>query len=131
MRAAHDVEPEVALVAHGGLSGVNSHADAHLAATWPRVAPQRALRVNRGGDGVARARKREEERVSLRVHLGAAAGAERLAHDSPVVAHHLGVVVAQFLQELRRALDVREDERDRPTGDRCHSGVRTLGTGRV
>ena len=116
-RRPHDVHPEVALVADGGLARVEAHADAHLDAARPLVVAERALRVNGAAYGVARADEREEERVALRVDLGAAGRAEALADEPPVVACDLGVVVAELLQQACRALDVREGEGDRPGGE--------------
>jgi hypothetical protein len=58
------------------------------------------------------ARERNEERVALRVHLDAVAAAELLAKDGPVRRGHIGVPVAEPLQELGRAFDVGEDEGD-------------------
>ena len=48
----------------------------------------------------ARLGKREEEGVALRVHLGAAVGAERLAEHAPVLGEHRGVSIAELVQEL-------------------------------
>ena len=85
-RGADDVDPEVALVADVRLTGVEPHADTHLAPVRPGVLAQRALRRDRRRDRVARPWEREEERVALRVDLAAAGGAERLADDPAVVA---------------------------------------------
>ena len=76
----------------------------------------RALRLDSRGDGITRAREDEEEGVALRVDLDPVAGREGAAHDSPVRCQHLPVVVTEALEELRRVLDVREDERDRSAG---------------
>src|SRR5205823_389307 len=116
-RRADHVEPEVALFADVRLASVQSHPYAHLAPVRPLVLVQGALRVDRSGDCVARPRKREEERVALRVDLPALSGAERLAHDPPVIARHaLVALVSELLEQSRRALDVCEDERYGPAG---------------
>ena len=55
----------------------------------------------------------EEERVALRVDLDPAFGRARLAHDGAVLGESVGVRVrAELVQELRRALDVGEEEGD-------------------
>src|SRR5262249_53129567 len=123
---ANDVEPEVALFAHVRLAGVEAHAHPQLASVRPRVVVQRTLRVDRGRDRIARPREREEERVALRVHLRAAAVAEGLAHEPPVVARDLPVaLVPELLQETRRALDVGEHEGDGPAGQLRHRAYAT------
>jgi hypothetical protein len=37
---------------------------------------------------------------------------DRIAHQAPVVREHVGVTLAELVQELRRTLDVREQESD-------------------
>jgi hypothetical protein len=114
---AHDVEPEVALFADVRLARVQADAHEQLAPVRPLVVTQRALRLDGGCHRVACPREREEERVALRVDLGAAVGAERLPHDPPVVARDAAeLLVPEFLQQARRALDIGEDERDGAAG---------------
>ena len=115
-RRSHDVEPDVPLLVHGRLAGVqpDPHADVDLAR--PRLRCVRALRLDGSGDGISRAREDEEEGVALRVDLDPVASSERVADDPPVRRQHLAVVVAEALEELRRVLDVREDEGDRSAG---------------
>ena len=117
-RGADDVEPEVALLADGGLTGMEPHADTDTLAVRPRVLFVPALRLDGSHGRVARTSEREEERVTLCVDLDAAVGAERLAHDPPVVGNQGGVGVPEPLEQLRRALDVAEHERDRSGGER-------------
>ena len=81
-RRTHDVEPQVALTAQSRLAGVQAHPDVDLDAVGPVVPGVRALRLDGRGDCVASARKREEERVALRVDLDAAALGEALAHSA-------------------------------------------------
>src|SRR5207244_13581476 len=83
------------------------------------------VRVGRGRTRVAGTREREEEGVALRVDLGPAPRAERLAHESPVLAGHAPVaLVAELLEEAGRALDVGEGERDGPAGQGAHPRLR-------
>jgi hypothetical protein len=87
------------------------------------VGAQSTLGLDRPACCVARPREREEERVALRVDLGPARLAERLADEPPVVARDLGVAVAQLLQQPRRAFDVGEDEGDRALWERAHGTI--------
>ena len=115
-RGSHDVEPDIPLLVHGRLAGVQSdpHADVDLAG--PRLRCVCALRLDGRGDGVSRTREHEEEGVALRVDLDPVASRERVTDDPPVRGQHLAVVVAEALEELRRVLDVGEDEGDRSAG---------------
>ena len=107
-RAAVDVDAHVALRGHRRRACVDAHADAY------RPGLQRRLRLTRGGRRALRGRKRDEERVALRVDLDAAVCGERLAQKAPVLRERLGVRVwSERVQQPRRALDVREQERDR------------------
>src|SRR5262249_56173075 len=72
------------------------------------------------GSGVWGRGEGEEERVALRVDLLPARRAERLAQDAALAAEHLGVPVAELLQEGGRALDVREQEGDGAAWKRAH-----------
>ncbi len=116
-RSAHDVEAEVALLPDVRLARMDPHAHEHLLTAGPVVLVESSLGVDRRGDCVARPGEREEERVALRVDLRSAVRAERLAHEAPVVGRHPPVVlVAELLQQARRAFDVGEDERDGAAG---------------
>src|SRR4029077_20929161 len=98
LRADH-VEAEVTLLADVWLAGVHAHTHEQLPSARPLVVAQRALRVDRGGHGVARTWEGEEERVALSVDLRALAGAERLAHKPPVVARDAPeLLVAELLE---------------------------------
>src|SRR5262249_51144712 len=82
-----------------------------------------ALHLDCSGHRVPGAREREEERVALRVDLGSIRGGERVADESTVVAQHLAVAVTELLEQLGRALDVGEEEGDRPGWERGHGGI--------
>ena len=64
-RRSVDVHADVALVGQERLARVDAHPDSD------RPGCQRCLRLDRGGDGFARPRERDEEGVALRVHLDA------------------------------------------------------------
>ncbi len=115
------VDPDVAFLADHRLTGVDAHPDANLLTVWPGKRPERPLRGDGGGNGVAGTLERVEERVALRIELPPAPGTERVAHDPPVIGECLRVPVAQPLEELRRALDVGEHERDRSAVQRRHA----------
>ena len=102
------------------------------------------MRRHGGGDGVARALGAEEESVALRVDRLTAARGELVADQAPVLCEHLREPVAEPLQELGRARDVGEDERDGPAPEhddviqpftragltRAHAGARPRGRAR-
>jgi hypothetical protein len=101
-------------------------ADAHtnLAPARPRVFSQTPLRGDGGGDRIAGAGEREEERVALGIDLGSSGGAERLAEDPSVVARQLAVrLVAKLLEQPRRAFDVGEREGHRAGVQLAHGAT--------
>jgi hypothetical protein len=64
------------------------------------------------GNGLRSSRKRCEERVTLRVHLDPRVAAKSAANDVAVGGEKVRVRVVVFLEQLGRARDVREEERD-------------------
>jgi hypothetical protein len=56
--------------------------------------------------------KRDEEGIALRVDLDTVVSRERLAQDPAVLGKQVGVSRFVFLEESRRALDIREEKRD-------------------
>jgi hypothetical protein len=97
-RSAHDVQSDVALLVHRGLTGVQSHAHAHGHLMWPSCACVSTLRIDRSFHRVARARDDKEEGVALRVDLNAVARRECLAGDLPVRGQQFAVAVAEALE---------------------------------
>ena len=72
------------------------------------------LRLRRGEHRLARIGEGEVERVALHLHLDAAVPGERLAQQAAVILERPHVrLLAELLQQPRRALDVREEQRDR------------------
>ena len=67
------------------------------------VRGERCCAATAAANRVAGALEAEEERVALRVDLLTATGGELVADQPPVLGEHLGVPVAEPLQELRRA----------------------------
>ena len=113
-------------VTHGGDPGRPVHVDTDVALVrrerGPRVDPdphpdraglqclaRGAGRVDRPGGR----RERHEERVPLGVDLDASVASEGLTEKTTVLPEDLGVRrVPELVEELRRSLDVREQERD-------------------
>ena len=80
----------------------------------PRLGGERALDLGRGGDRVPRAREREEDAVTGPVDLRAAVRRGGLAHELAHARPRGREPLAEQVEEPRRALDVGEEERDRP-----------------
>jgi hypothetical protein len=112
-RRPDDVEADVAFVADRRLARVEPHPHPHLRAAGPLVSSQCALALDRCRDGIACPLERVEERVALRVHFASAGLGKGCAQDAAMIADNGGVVVAELVEELRRALDVGEQKRDR------------------
>ena len=97
-RRTYDVEPGIALVTDRRFAGVQPEPHTDRYAFRPRLVLVRALDLDSGRHGVARARERVEECVALRVDLLPVMCPERLAHDAPMgaqasrrIARHRGV----------------------------------------
>ena len=81
--------------------------------TWIAPGANASVIARRGRERTGSRREGEEERVALGVHLDAALGGARLPDQAAVLGERLRVCLcAELVQELRRALDVREEERD-------------------
>jgi hypothetical protein len=78
------------------------------------------LRICRGGYGVRCTGEGGEAGIALGVDLDPTMVSEGLSEDPPVLGQHLSIVLAQMLQQLSRALDVGEQERDRAAGKILH-----------
>jgi hypothetical protein len=70
------------------------------------------LRGARCGRGIAHPREDREERLRLPVDDEAAVGLDRLLEQTTVLGHDLAVALLQAVLKQRRALDVREKQRD-------------------
>ena len=111
-RGAVHAEAVVPLIRHGRLGCVDAHSHAKAAPHRPILRSKRLLALDRGGGRLLGARERKEERVALIVDFLASVLAGGRAQDLPVLGQHLSVLLAQTLQQLGRALDVREHEGD-------------------
>ena len=72
---------------------------------------ERTLRIRSRQQCAARIRERVEERVPLRVDLHPAARTKGVAQEPAMVREHIHVAVAERVQQARRALDIREQQR--------------------
>jgi hypothetical protein len=117
---AHDprgpvhVHPDVSRIRQQRPTRVDAHAHPQLDLR------ERHLHRGCGLDGCAGPIERNEERVSRGVHLDAASGNERCPHAAVVLSQEVGVVVAELVEQPRRALDVREQEGDGPGRELAH-----------
>ena len=114
--AAVHRKAHVAAVIERRLAGMYSDPNTHLPPVWPRVLNERALCSDRRGNGVAGARKDDEERVALRVDLAASVLLECLAEQAAVLREDLAVPLPELALEPGRTLDVCEQERDSAAG---------------
>ena len=114
-RSAVDVLADVTLLGRGRRARVQPHAHADR----PRGEPlTRRLGGRRCSSG---SRKRDEERVALRVDLDAVVRHRGLAHDPPVLRERVGVPRRpELVQQACRALDVGEQQRHRALRKRPH-----------
>jgi hypothetical protein len=111
-RGSVHVESEVAVGASSRLAGVHAHAHAELDAVRPRVLGEGVLcRHDCTGcaEGVA---EDEEELIAAMVDHMAVDCGDGFVQQPAVVGEDLLVGLIEPVYELRRALDVGEDERD-------------------
>ena len=116
-------ESEVAVLRDRRFARVHSHAHAQVGAIRPLVRGEGALRVRRRRDRILRSAERDEERIALRIDLLPVVFLERRAQDPMVVCARDRVALTQLLQQTCRALDVREEEGDRPMRELGHSAT--------
>jgi hypothetical protein len=78
----------------------------------PRVLRERELSLSRTLDRPGGCGKRGKERVTGGTDLAATAGGDRRANQAVVVVEQSGELLAEALEDCRRVLDVREQQRD-------------------
>ena len=125
-RGAHDVEAEVALLADVRLAGVQ-----RPSARAPRCPSghswSRSARcASTAAATASRARGNEKKNASPCVSISVPPRAPNVSRTIRRWSRETLAVrlVAELLQELRRALDVGEDERDGAAGQRAHRRLR-------
>jgi hypothetical protein len=100
------IEPDIPLVGKDRLTGVQPDPDAD------RAECELALDLRCCADGIRGTRKGAEEGVALRIHLDPAVRGKGVAHHAPVVVERNRVLIVELVQQLGRALDIREEECD-------------------
>ena len=111
-----DLEPQVVVAGDLGLAAVDAHPDAHRPGV-PFVARERSLGRHGGTDRGRRRPERHEVRVALRAERDPALRHGRIEDQAPLRVEDRAVGgVAHLGDQLRGALDVREQERDGALG---------------
>ena len=114
--AAVHVDADIPLGRHAWLAGVDAHTHSH------GTRRKRALCRVRRGDRVARSCERDEEGITLRVHLDAPVLGHSAAQRSPMLGEDLRIAITQLLECSRRPFDICEEEGHDTGRQRGHSG---------
>ena len=120
-RGAMHVEAEVFVPDERGLAGVQPDTYSHLAAVRPGVLRQGLLRLRRAAAGIERAAEHDEERVAFGAQLIPAMRGHSVAKQRVVGQQHVGVALAELLDQPGRPFDITEKEGD-GTGGQAHAG---------
>jgi hypothetical protein len=107
-----DIQTHIPLRSRLRLAGMNADAYLYGDALRPGMGEEHALGRNRRFDGIASAGKGHKEGVALGIHLVAVVLLKRGTQQVPALSEHIGVPLAQLLQEARRSLDIGEEQRD-------------------
>jgi hypothetical protein len=102
-RGAVNVDPNVALIGHGRLAGMDPHPDGDR---------ERPLRFLRRRDRIGCARESDEEGIPLGIDLDAPVGRKGVAKCAAVLGQRVGIARAQLLEQPGRTLDIGEEEGD-------------------
>ena len=116
-RGAVHIDTDIALGSEHRLACVNSHSNSNHAAL------KSALTVTRSIESIACARERDEEGVSLRVHLDARVIREGSPQHTSVRRESMDILVAELVEQTSRPLDVGEEEGDSPGGKLWHGSM--------
>ena len=114
------LEAGVVLVEARDLAGVQAHPDPDRLAVREGMSLQRALGLDGGQQGVQRRVEDVEEGIADGPDLDAAAGAEGAADQPIVLIQHLREARPEPLDQLGRALDVAEEDRQPTLGQVLH-----------
>ena len=118
---AVDIEAEVFVTDERRLASVQPDAHLNASSLGPGMRLQRELRRRRATAGIQRATENDEERVALGAQLVAAMLGQGFAEHRVMGEQHVGVALAELLDESRRAFDIAEKEGD-GTGGQAHAG---------
>ena len=107
-----DLEPQILIADQRCLAGVQTNPHPHLPAVGPPIIRQRLLDCGRAGAGIERAVEDDKERIALGTELVAVIRLQRLPLDGVMRQQHLGIAIAELLDQPRRSLDITEIEGD-------------------
>src|ERR671925_1387585 len=119
-----DGKADVVPVGERDLSRMDARPHANLPAAWPRVLQQGVLQVGRRAKRCVCTGEDRKHRVTLRAEDGAIGARDRVADQAAVLLEERAVVRARLREEPRRALDIGEEERDRPGRELRHRRAR-------
>ena len=118
-----DPDADVAVADLVSVAGIDPDADPDPGVVGPWFGRQRSLGGHGRGDALPRLAEDDEERVALGAELPAVGRGPGVADHGPVPFQESGVPVApDGALERRGALDVREEERQRPARQRLRLG---------
>jgi hypothetical protein len=119
-----DVHADVPRPRQHRFARVESHPDPNVDRLRPDVGRNGALCLNRTEHRIDGPWKGNEERVALSVDLEPVPFGEGATEDAALLGQHRRVLAAQPLEQPRRALDVGEQEGDRPArGDAARGQI--------
>ena len=123
----HGKADVVIVLIDGHLADVDPHPNAHVRVGGPRGSCQRHLSIDRTEDRRRGIGEGHEQSVSFALQDRAAVSGECIAEHTPVLGKERPVLGAQRSQEIRRTLDVGEEQSKRfdPLCHRCSYAVRT------
>ena len=99
---------------------MKAHPDPHGGAVEPQVAGQVPLSGDRGPHCPNRAAEHHEEGIPLGADLDPAVRAGGTAYDHGVFVPDRPISITELLEQLGGALDIGEQEGDRPGRKLCH-----------
>src|SRR4051794_6167269 len=110
---AVDVKANIALAASLGVAGMQPDAGRHADTLGPGMVGEGTLDLDGGLHRVDGAGKGDKEAVALRIDLTAVVRLKDRAQQHTVLSEHIAVAWPKALEQLRRALDVGEEQGDR------------------
>ena len=111
-RCSVHIETDVCPIDQPWVAGVQAHADADLVAVGPGMFCKCSLCLCGGGGGIICRAKDDEECVAFGIHLVAVMRVERSSQHAAMGREQLWVKLPRTLEQLRRALDIGEEQGD-------------------